>query len=251
MNAAKGHDDRNLPPCEKCAVRCFALFQPLSNEEAEAVSQHRLGHYRIFGKQHLYRRGDLDTPTFTLCKGWIMLYRVLKDGHRQVIRVALPGDLLGFRPDAGIPIDHSALALTDCQVCAFPDSAVLCRDHPSLSWRLAVMNGLMFRLLEAYLAAVAHRNARERIAFLLLELYQRLEARNLGQEGRCFFPLTQEEIGDTLGLTAVHVNRILQGLRRAGIVQLRQRELRIHDYPALQQLGSLSDHLNIPDTALA
>lgn len=247
----RGHDDQDLPTCGKCPVRCFALFQPLSACEAEAAGRQRLGYFGIGSKQHIYRRGDIETPSFTVCKGWVMLYRVLKDGHRQIIRLALPGDLLGFRSDPVTPMDHSALALTDCQVCAFPDSASLCRDHPILSWRLAVMNALMFRLLEAYLAAVAHRNARERIAFLLLEIYQRLEARDLGRNGRCFFPLTQEEIGDALGLTAVHVNRILQSLRRAEIVQLRQRELRIQNYPALQQLGNLGDYLHIPNDVLA
>lgn len=250
MNSGSPQGYWPLPSCSRCPVRCFALFEPLNGHEADAAGRQRVGFLSIPSKQHLYRRGDMENPTVTLCSGWAMLYRILRDGRRQIIRIALPGDLLAFRPNTSNPMDHSAVAITDAQVCAFADTETLCKDFPPLAWQLAKMNARTSHLLDNYLAVVAHRSARERIAFMLLELYQRLEVRRLAAHGRGFCPLTQEDIGDILGLTAVHVNRILQGLRREGIVQLRQRELQILNFNRLRELGSPGDHSQLPELAL-
>ena len=96
-------------------------------------------------------------------------------------------------------------------------------------------------LTEMYLTNVTHRSARERIAFMVLELYHRLRLRGLNKGYAIQFPLKQEDIADTLGLTAIHVNRTLHALKDEGLLEIHlleihKHELTILDYDALCSL---------------
>jgi CRP-like cAMP-binding protein len=76
---------------------------------------------------------------------------------------------------------------------------------------------------------LGQRSAYERLAHLLIELYLRLEAVGRAHDGRCDFPLTQNDLADATGLTAVHVNRTLQELRHDGLIELDRKQLQILD----------------------
>jgi CRP-like cAMP-binding protein len=91
-------------------------------------------------------------------------------------------------------------------------------------------------LTEMYLYNIAHRNAQEKIAFMILELHHRLNLRGLNEGYLIKFPLKQEDIADTLGLTVVHVNRSLHAFREAGWLQVNKRELIILNYTAIYSL---------------
>jgi hypothetical protein len=93
---------------------------------------------------------------------------------------------------------------------------------------------------------LGRRNARGRVAYLLCELVWRQRAVGIGEDYAIRLPLTQLDIADTLGLTAVHVNRVLQAFRREGLITLIQRQLRLHDVGALQSLAGLTqDYLHL------
>ncbi len=91
-------------------------------------------------------------------------------------------------------------------------------------------------LTEKYLTNITHRSARERIAFMVSELYHRLRQRDLNRGYTIQFPLKQEDIADTLGLTKIHVNRTLHVLKHEGLLEIRKNELTILDYDALCSL---------------
>ena len=162
-----------------------------------------------------------------------MLSRYSKDGTRQVLRSVLPGDFLGFQPVPEGPHIDSAIALSDSVICAVPDLLKICRTQPELALRLARGGACDMILTETYLAGIAHRSARERIAFMALELYLRLKLRGLNRDYTIQFPLLQVDIADTLGLTIIHVNRTLKALRKDGILKIEKHELTILDYDAL------------------
>ena len=179
-----------------------------------------------------------------------MLSRVSKDGVRQVLRSALPGDFLGFQPDLKGPHIDSAIALSDSVICTVPDLLKICRVQPELALRLAWVGACDMILMEIYLASLAHRSARERIAFMALELYLRLKLRGLNRGYTIQFPLLQEDIADTLGLTTVHVNRTLKALRKDGLLKIEKHELTILDYDALYAMeGSQLEPLATCDIA--
>jgi CRP-like cAMP-binding protein len=104
---------------------------------------------------------------------------------------------------------------------------------PNLALAMARFAMTQQAIMREWLVNVGHRTAFERLAHLICEIYVRLEAVGLTREHAFELPLTQAELGDTLALSAVHVNRTLMELRRLQLVTFQNRQVVIHDYPAL------------------
>ena len=165
-----------------------------------------------------------------------MLTRLSDDGKRQVFRSVLPGELIGFQQHLQDPAIYSAIALVDSVVCRVPNIVRLYSTKPELALSLASAEAGDMMLTEMYLTNVTHRSARERIAFMVLELYHRLRLRGLNKGYSIQFPLKQEDIADTLGLTTIHENRTLNALKDEGLLEIHKHELTILDYDDLCSL---------------
>jgi CRP-like cAMP-binding protein len=174
---------------------------------------------------------------FVLREGWVMLTRLSSDGNRQVFRSVLPGELLGFQQHLLGPAIYSATALMDSVVCRVPNIVGLCSKQPELGLSLARAEACDMMLTERYLTSITHGSARERIAFMVLELYHRLRLRGLNRNYSIHFPLKQEDIADTLGLSTIHVNRTLHAFKQEGLLAIHKHELIILDYEALFTLA--------------
>jgi CRP-like cAMP-binding protein len=144
----------------------------------------------------------------------------MPDGRRQIFSLLLPGDSFGF---AGRPALSSVVALTALETvdASAVQEAVRRGAAPGLARALAGAELLADSLLLDHAVRLGRLTAFERVAHFLLELQQRLEVAGLGDRQRFPLPLTQEMLADTLGLSIVHVNRTLQQLRRAGLIELR------------------------------
>lgn len=224
--------------CATCPRRRFGLCKvmvELLKHQCDSHS-HSLQCSVLAAKQHLFRQGEPLLATYVLREGWIQLYRVTEEGKRQVFPSVLPGELLGLHADAHASANYSAVALEDSLICIIPHLISLCLSDSKLALRLAWVGGSDTLLTQTYLTNIAHCNARERIAFLALELYRRLQLRGLNNGYTIPFPLNQADIADTLGLTSIHVSRSLQALREEGILEIHQHELTILDYPAICSL---------------
>ncbi|WP_343526262.1 Crp/Fnr family transcriptional regulator [Sphingomonas sp.] len=158
---------------------------------------------------------------FVVRQGMLMCYVLLDDGSRQIVRFLFPGDLFalstlvyGRSPDA-------VVAVTNSVVCPFDRSmiAALAVEHPRLMSLILVLNQIERVVTTDRLAGLGRTSARVRVAALLLSL--RGQMRQAGLDvGASFAPgLTQEEMGDAIGLTAVHVNRMLRQLEDDGLIQ--------------------------------
>ncbi|MGB1109811.1 MAG: Crp/Fnr family transcriptional regulator, partial [Gammaproteobacteria bacterium] len=167
----------------------------------------------------------------------------LLNGKRQILRIAMPGDLLGFQSDLDAPSEVTIRSVSPMVLCAFPRARFVehVHSHPSLMDSLNRMNAYYIGLCEAHLVGLGRKSARERVANLLMELWSR--ARQLGdmigfdeQQGM-EFPLSQEDMGDAIGISAVHVNRTLRELRDEKLIQLDARHLMILDERALGAEG--------------
>jgi CRP/FNR family transcriptional regulator len=187
-------------------------------------------------KRYLFHQGEMSQELYVLREGWVMLARLSGDGNRQVFRSVLPGELLGFQQHLKGPAIYSAIALLDSVVCRVPNMERLYSTQPELALSLASSEACDMMLTELYLTNVTHRSARERIAFMVLELYHRLRLRGLNNGYTIQFPLKQEDIADTLGLTAIHVNRTLHAFRDEGLMEINKHELTILDYDGLCSL---------------
>ena len=184
----------------------------------------------------LLAEGETTDKLYVVLSGWVLLHRILEDGRRQILDFALPGSVLGYRarPDAAQPF--SAEALTDTEIAVIPLSRVREALTNGSTCALSLLNAANDALLGAFdtLTDIGRRTAREAIANFLLRMDRRIRnAIEVSDSVSVPLPLTQEHIGDTLGLTAVHVCRTLRRLREDGLVEAGRGRLKILDKNAL------------------
>ena len=221
--------------CYHCPNQHFHFCKNMLDSSASEFNVHAVKHLVYLAKQYLYHQGDMNHDLLVLREGWVMLTRLSQNGNRQVFRSVLPGELIGFQYHNYAPATYSAIALLDTVVCKIPKQ--WCATQPELSLNISLAVARDMFLTELYLTHITHCNARERIAFMVLELYHRLRDNGLNQGYSIQFPLRQEAIADTLGLTAIHVSRTLHAFREEGLLEIQQRELTILNYAALCRLA--------------
>ena len=166
-----------------------------------------------------------------LLSGWAARTRVMEDGRRQIISFLLPGDLIGHCRQT-MPVAAATLVtLTPVRLCVAPD--------PSLSPRLAAAYAHSRALDEVYLfgqiTRLGRMNAHERLEDLCLELFDRLDLAGLTEKSGFVMPITQEMVADALGMTPVHVNRMVQQSRQTQALSWRRGVLTLHDIAAMRR----------------
>lgn len=196
---------------------------------------------RLFrARREILSNGQEIAQPLLILDGWAARQQILEDGRRQITDFLLPGDLIGCSEHDRPVSLTSVVALTDVDACAAPDSAI----SPGLARAYALSRSSREAYLLAQVVRIGRMNAQDRIADLLLELLDRLDAAGLAENGRFFMPLTQEMIADAVGLTSVHVNRTLQSLRKAGAIDLKGRALFIAKPAALRRtVGRAAAHV--------
>jgi len=162
----------------------------------------------------LQRENEPGEELFVLRKGMMMTYVLLDDGSRQILRFLFPGDMIGVPNMIYRDAPETLCALTDCMVSPFERGALteLFTQHPRLAAMVLVHSQIERVALTDRLAALGRTSAKARIAALLIELRNRFRATDRNIANAFPLGLTQEEIGDATGLTAVHVNRMLRQL---------------------------------------
>ncbi|WP_267361115.1 MULTISPECIES: Crp/Fnr family transcriptional regulator [unclassified Methylobacterium] len=185
----------------------------------------------------IVREGDAPQTVRLILSGWAYRYKQLPDGRRQVIALFLPGDLCDHNVFILSEMDHSIGALSAVTLVEIPPAAfeAMMAAHPRVTralWWESLVNAAMQR---EWMLNLGRRMAPERLANLFCEVFYRLRAIGLTQGDSCEMPLTQADLADVIGMTSVHVNRVLQTLRRQQLVELRGRRLTIPDLPALER----------------
>ncbi len=237
MNGHSGFEAATIH-CPECPVRRLALFQPLDPGEVSIAEAFRTEFRHLKPGNAIFRQGEDIKEVYTLHEGWAYLYQNLVDGGRQILRVILPGDFFGFQVDMGDGVRiYSAQALTAVALCVFPAANILkmVREHVELGIRLIWMTAHDEAVAYEQVVSLGRRTARERVAYLLLDLFHRLRLRQRNPEGirTVDLPLTQELIADICGLTQIHVNRTLKSLRNDNLLELKGGKLYVPDVDLL------------------
>ena len=188
--------------------------------------------------QFLAREDEKPAVIFQIDEGWACRYRLLSDGRRQITALYLPGDYCDPQWALGGKPSQPIVALTNVRASYFPCSppAASGTGGPSAFW-LSLSD--MIERQTNWIVTLGRKTALERVAHLLLDLFERLRRSGLAYGQQCAMPLTQTEIADMTGLTPVHVNRTLQLLRARGLVELQAKWLRIPDLRALRQAAAV------------
>ena len=191
---------------------------------------------QVEADKDLIREGDRPEHVHVVLEGFTVRYKALPDGRRQIMAFLVPGDMCDLHVQILGKMDHSIGTLTPCRVAYIPQRTIdeLTKRHPRINralwWATLVDEGT----LREWLVNMGRREADQQMAHLFCELLVRLQTVGLASENGFEFPVTQEELGDTLGVSAVHVNRVLQQLRQEGLITLEGKQLTIHDVERLK-----------------
>lgn len=199
---------------------------------------------QISARRDLAREGDTLRSIYLLLEGWACRYKALPDGRRQNLAFLIPGELCNLHLPFLEAMDHSVAAITGLTVAEIPrdDFEALIAGHPGIMRSLYRDELVKIAIQREWTLNLGQRTAYERLAHLLCEMFLRLDLAGLTSGASCEFPLTQVDIAEATGLTAVHVNRTLQELRANGLVELKSRILTIPNMAALQDAAMFNDN---------
>ena len=194
-------------------------------------------------RHDLFREGDKPGPLFIFLDGWACRYNSLPDGSRQITAFLMPGDFCDLHAAVLDEMDHSIMTLTPATIAAVPrprmENAIAARPAlvQAVWWVQLVNEGT----LRAWIVSMGRRDSVQRVAHLMCELYVRARSVGLADGLSCELPLTQIVLGDALGLTPVHVNRVLRRLRVAGLLELGAGSLTISNIEKVARLAGFDD----------
>jgi CRP-like cAMP-binding protein len=172
-----------------------------------------------------------------LLDGLLCRYRDLRDGQRQITEINVPGDFADMHSYTLKRLDHNLMTLSPSRVAILQheDARALFDAHPRLRDIYWFSTNLDAAIHREWALSLGRRDARARTANLLCELRLRLGVVGLADESGFNLALTQADLAECLGLTSVHVNRVLKELREAGIVEFRNGRVTIMDLRKLEQ----------------
>ena len=211
----------------------------ISGADREAFLQLPFTRMSCRAGDHVARDGDSVAHCCMLASGFAYRYKLVADGGRQIIAVQMPGDFLDLQNALFGAAAHSVRMLTAGELILVPTAAL----EEVLSYRPGLQRALWLDTLvdasifSEWMANVGRRDARTRIAHLLCEFAVRLRSAGMISGNSFTLPMTQEQIADATGLTSVHVNRTLQGLRSSGLIRSNRRSITINDWESLAAAG--------------
>ncbi len=218
-------------------VRKLEQFGRFSEEE-KRVLEDAASRIRQFSRhEDMAHEGDRPLDCTLILEGFACRYKVLANGRRQIMAFEIPGDICDLSGFLLGELDHSIGTLTPCKVAPIPHKTIIgwTERQPRIAralWRSTMIDSAIFRM---WMVNIGRRSAYQRIAHLICETLVRLETVGLAQERSFELPVTQTELGDALGLSTVHCNRILQRLRREGLITLGGGDVSILDWEALKR----------------
>ena len=214
-------------------------FTRLSTDDRAALSELSRNFRYVEPRRDLISEGDKPRYVHLILDGWACRYKQLPDGKRQIVGLFVPGEFCDVNVYILKQMDHSIGAITRLKVAVITPEEMnaLTADRPRITQALWWHELVTAAVQREWTLNLGQRSAYERLAHLLVELYLRLNAVGRARDGRCDFPLTQNDLADATGLTSVHVNRTLQELRRDGMIELERKQLQILDLERMMDVS--------------
>lgn len=214
-------------------------FVKLSQEELEGLVQMQSAPVPVEQGVELLHQGENGQIAYVLQSGWGCSFKILRDGARQIITFPIPGDLIGLRGVLLKTSDHAFSVITDAQVCRISVARLtsLLEEFPRLGTAIMWATSRDEAITVEHLASIGRRTSLERTAHFFLELRDRLQLVGLATDTEYDCPLSQYVIADVLGLSAIHVNRVLRQLRELELLTFQDHTVTFHDAAGLAELA--------------
>jgi CRP-like cAMP-binding protein len=244
-------------PTLRPMVRKLSYWHKLDEADQEALLKLPHRTKRIERNGYIIRERDKTTHSCLMLSGFAIRHKIMGDGGRQIVAVHMKGDVVDLQNSFLSVADHSVQVLTQSEVAFIPRDAIkaLAFERPAVGiamWFDTLVDASVFR---EWIGNVGRRDARTRVAHFLCEILLRLKVAGLGQATDYELPMTQEQIADATGLTAVHVNRTVRRLEIDELITRKgSRSVTIGDWKKLAEAGDFDSHylhLKIDEPALA
>lgn len=216
-------------------------FACLSDGEIEAIRALGGPPIDVAKNTAIRSEGSTDRSIYLLTDGWALSSLLLRNGERQILKLHLPGDILGSTSMAVDRAIDGLTALTPVTVRKVPLEALgalMAKSPRMMAFMLLSCQKERIALMDR-LAWVGRATAIARLACFLLDLNERLTLIGQARDDRFEMRITQEQVGDMLGLTAVHVNRMLRELERRGLIERSGSNMRLPDMPGLRNIAAV------------
>jgi CRP-like cAMP-binding protein len=215
----------------------------LSTDEEQAVRDLVSHTIEVAADKVFVRAGETLNHSTVLLKGWAARAKDLPTGQRQFAEIHVPGDFTDLHSFTLKRLDHDVVTLTPCVLAVVPHERLKAMTErlPHLTRVYWFATNLDASIHREWALSLGRRSAIGRMAHLFCELLIRLQIVGLTSANSYDFPLTQVELGESLGLTPVHVNRTLQEMRRTGLIELENRRMNILDLDALKGIADFDD----------
>jgi CRP-like cAMP-binding protein len=229
----------SVPTVPNAFARRLAELVPLTADEASILADLQSVTRTVQRHRDIITEGRSFGSLFIILEGNAIRYRILHDGRRQIVNIVLPGDIIGILGSFVESSLYSTKALTEMLVATvpFPRLNALFDTHPRLMAKIMWWFSYESVIYAEHIVDLGRRSALERVAHFLMELLTRLQAVGLAENQSYKIPLTQELIGDVLGLSIPHVNRVLRRLREDQLVVVEDQRVTIKDIEALSELA--------------
>jgi CRP/FNR family transcriptional regulator, anaerobic regulatory protein len=241
----KGAETKTLTPCHSCPLRKLASFRAFTEAELSFMETFKSGELTVDPGATILLDGTNSAHLFTVLSGWAFRLKTLEDGRRQILNFVLPGDFIGLQGSVFDKMQHSVEALTATVLCVFPREKVwsLFQNHPGLAFDTTWLAAREETMLDEHLLSVGQRRASERMAYMLLHLFRRIQQTGTGHKKKVEFPFTQQHLADALGFSIVHTNKTLKRLRATGTFKWTGTQFEVIDEDKLIELAG---HPNLP-----
>ncbi len=211
----------------------------LSDEERQTLQDLPVRIKTIKSGQDIVHIGDRPTQCCLVLEGFTCVYKLTAEGKRQIMALHVPGDIPDLQSLHLKVMDNSIAPIRPSTVgfIQHEDVRRACERHPRLTaalWRETLVDASIFR---EWLLNIGRREAYTRLAHLLCEFLLRLKAVGLVEGNTFDLPITQAEMADAIGTSAVHMNRIFQALRADGLIQTQGTQVTIPDWGKLTEAG--------------
>ncbi len=192
---------------------------------------------------YLLREGEPASICAVLISGYAFRHKITGSGARQIVSLHIPGEALDFASLSLSYADHNIQTLSHAELALVPMAAMreLAASRRNIQSAVLTQLAIEASISREWVVNVGRRNARERLAHLLCEFASRLDAQQLSAPDGYDLPMTQEQIGDALGLTSVHVNRSIKALAEEGLLSRRGRVLSFPDIRRLREVADFSE----------
>ncbi|MCC5972749.1 MAG: Crp/Fnr family transcriptional regulator [Rubellimicrobium sp.] len=225
----------NLSPL----TRKLSAFVALADADLEILARFDRRRRSFEPGHEMIHEGQTGSSAFVLSKGWACSYKILPDGDRQIVDFHIPGDFLGLRSILFRTSDHGVEAVTRIEASEVIASDLLgsFAQAPRLATAVLWAASRDEAMVVEHLVNLGRRSAEQRMGHFLLELGARLALVGVGDRTGYDCPLTQYHLADVLGLSAVHVNRVLRQMREEGLVTFQKGRVVFDDLDRLKALA--------------